>query len=74
MFVSDSYSSALTSLLYVGEFGTIIVHHEVGVSNEIIESPISTKPEFISGLGDISSFTHDPRRDRPIDFWYVADM
>ncbi|CAL9772231.1 unnamed protein product [Musa acuminata subsp. burmannicoides] len=52
-----------------GEFGTIIVHHEVGVSDEIIESPIYTKPEFISGLGDISSFTHDPRRDRPIDFW-----
>ncbi|WOL07776.1 hypothetical protein Cni_G16524 [Canna indica] len=52
-----------------GEFGTVIVHDEAGTSDKAIESPIFKKPEFIPGLGDISSFTHDPRRDKSLDFW-----
>ncbi|XP_042409487.1 serine/threonine-protein kinase ATG1-like isoform X1 [Zingiber officinale] len=51
-----------------GEFGTVVVHDEVGNRDELVESPISKKPEFIPGLGDISSFNHDPG-DSSFDFW-----
>ncbi|XP_047086047.1 uncharacterized protein LOC124697507 [Lolium rigidum] len=45
---------------WAGDFGTMIVHPEDG--DEVAESSIFPKAEFIPGLGSISSFTHDPKR------------
>ncbi|KAK1643974.1 hypothetical protein QYE76_061779 [Lolium multiflorum] len=45
---------------WAGDFGTMIVHPED--SDEVAESSIFPKAEFIPGLGSISSFTHDPKR------------
>ncbi|OEL15005.1 Serine/threonine-protein kinase dst1 [Dichanthelium oligosanthes] len=51
-----------------GDFGTMIVHSEDG--DEVAESPIFPRTEFIPGLGSISSFTHDPKRAELISkFW-----
>ncbi|XP_072951482.1 serine/threonine-protein kinase 1 [Typha angustifolia] len=50
-----------------GEFGTVIVHSED--RNEVSESSASMRTEFIPGLGDISSFTHDPRREQMANLW-----
>ncbi|WVZ60593.1 hypothetical protein U9M48_010592 [Paspalum notatum var. saurae] len=51
-----------------GEFGTMIVHSEDG--DEVAESPIFPRTEFIPGLGSINSFTHDPKRAELIsNFW-----
>ena len=47
----------------------MIVHSEDG--DDVAESPIFPKTEFIPGLGSISSFTHDPKRAELISkFWY----
>nr|CAB3498165.1 unnamed protein product [Digitaria exilis] len=49
-------------------FGTMIVHSEDG--DEVAESPIFPRTEFIPGLGSINSFTHDPKRAELISkFW-----
>ncbi|KAL6637875.1 hypothetical protein ACP70R_025447 [Stipagrostis hirtigluma subsp. patula] len=51
-----------------GDFGTMIVHTEDG--DEVAESPIFPRTEFIPGLGSINSFTHDPKRAELIsNFW-----
>ncbi|CAL4927401.1 unnamed protein product [Urochloa decumbens] len=51
-----------------GDFGTMIVHSEDG--DEVAESPIFPRTEFIPGLGSINSFTHDPKRAELISkFW-----
>lgn len=51
-----------------GDFGTMIVHTEDG--DEVTESPIFPRTEFIPGLGSINSFTHDPKRAELISsFW-----
>jgi hypothetical protein len=47
----------------------MIVHPEDG--DEVPESSIFPRAEFIPGLGSISSFTHDPKRAELISkFWY----
>lgn len=47
----------------------MIVHSEDG--DEVAESPIFPRTEFIPGLGSINSFTHDPKRAELISkFWY----
>jgi hypothetical protein len=47
----------------------MIVHSEDG--DEVAESPIFPRTEFIPGLGSINSFTHDPKRAELIlKFWY----
>jgi hypothetical protein len=57
------------SISLVGDFGTMIVHSEDG--DEVAESPIFPRTEFIPGLGSINSFTHDPKRAELISsFWY----
>ncbi|KAJ4800923.1 Serine/threonine-protein kinase dst1 [Rhynchospora pubera] len=50
-----------------GEFGTFIVHKEG--NEEPDESPASPRAEFIPGLGDITSFTLDPRKDVTSNIW-----
>ncbi|TVU44971.1 hypothetical protein EJB05_04436 [Eragrostis curvula] len=51
-----------------GVFGTMIVHTEDG--DEVAESPIFPRTEFIPGLGSINSFTHDPKGAELIsNFW-----
>jgi hypothetical protein len=57
------------NFLFTGDFGTMIVHPEDG--DEVAESSIFPKAEFIPGLGSISSFTHDPKRAELISkLWY----
>ncbi|XP_010923631.1 serine/threonine-protein kinase 1 [Elaeis guineensis] len=53
----------------IGEFSTVVVHPETGINDEVVESPVSKITDFIPGLGHISSFTHDPRRDELTDLW-----
>jgi hypothetical protein len=56
-------------IFHIGDFGTMIVHTEDG--DEVAESPIFPRTEFIPGLGSINSFTHDPKRAELISsFWY----
>ena len=56
-------------IFHIGDFGTMIVHTEDG--DEVAESPIFPRIEFIPGLGSINSFTHDPKRAELISsFWY----
>ncbi|XP_078179839.1 protein kinase superfamily protein isoform X2 [Carex rostrata] len=50
-----------------GEFGTFIVHKDG--NEEAEESPASPKEEFIPGLGDITSFTMDLRKDINSNIW-----
>ena len=60
--------------MYVGEFSTVVVHPETGINDEVVESPVSKITDFIPGLGHISSFTHDPRRDELTDLWYALNF
>nr|CAD1819429.1 unnamed protein product [Ananas comosus var. bracteatus] len=48
-----------------GDFGTVVYHD----GDEVRESPVSLTAEFIPGLGGISSFTHDPRREKIANIW-----
>lgn len=58
-------------LFYAGDFGTVIVHPEVGVTIDDIQTPMSSTKESLPGQIDVRSSLQDMGA-KDINFTYVA--
>jgi len=62
---------ALNQYFNIGDFGTVIVHSEVGMGEENNTTPVAHTNEISSGPGNIKdSMAHD-LRNRSTDNWFV---
>lgn len=56
----------------VGDFGTVIVHSGLGMSEENDRAPASNRNEFSAGPGNVADPTMHDLRHRSTDNWSVS--